>query len=286
MRDIHELLATSRGVLVRKDHRTIAAQLDYAIRTGRLESILPGIYTAPKPTWQARIRAADAFRPGCIITGAAAALALWWPEVPISAVSVAVTNVIEPQYPGFRWERRTLSPDLVTEVDGLRFVHPAVSVLDLIPLLGGAVIDEALRRRAVSLEALWQAMRAQRGRPGNRQCARLLHDSRNEPWSPAERKAHVLLRAARIHGWRANHCIVVNGVNHWVDIAFPKQQLVVEIDGWTYHGGQVAFVDDRWRYARLGAHGWPVLPFAASALDDDPDEFIRLVRIALANRSL
>lgn len=96
MRDIDELLLSARGVLVRKDHRAIAAQLDYAIRTGRLTTVLPGIYTAPNPTWQARIRAADAFRPGGIITGAAAALALWWQDVPISAVTVAVTCRVEP----------------------------------------------------------------------------------------------------------------------------------------------------------------------------------------------
>lgn len=285
MRDIDELLLSARGVLVRKDHRAIATQLDYAIRTGRLTTVLPGIYTAPNPTWQARIRAADAFRPGGIITGAAAALALWWQDVPISAATMAVTCRVEPHYAGFHWERRMLSPDLVTERDGIRFVHPAVSVLDLIPVLGGAAIDEALRRRVVSLDELWHALRAQPGRPGNLGCARLLHESRAEPWSPPERKAHVLLRAARIHGWRANHRIVIDGVAHWVDIAFPKERLVIEIDGWTYHGSQASFVADRWRYARLAANGWPVLAFAASALDDEPDEFIRMVQVALARRT-
>ena len=95
----------------------------------------------------------------------------------------------------------------------------------------------------------------------------------------------MLLRAARIHGWRANHRIVIDGVAHWVDIAFPKERLVIEIGGWTYHGSQASFVADRWRYARLAANGWPVLAFAASALDDEPDEFIRMVQVALARRT-
>lgn len=57
--------------------------------------------------------------------------------------------------------------------------------------------------------------------------------------------------------------------------------MAVEIDGWEHHGTRSAFVKDRWRYARLAAAHWIVLPFAAQVLTDEPDTFIELVRTAV-----
>lgn len=248
---------------------------------GLLEAPLPGIYTAPDPGWHTRVRAAAAFRPGCVITGAAAAMLLWWPEVPIDAVAVAVAHDVHGTYPRYTWERRRLPLDLVADRDGVRIACPAASILDLVPTLGGNVIDEGLRRRAVTLSELWSAYRAQPYRPHNQLRVEMLNDSRHEPWSEAERKAHRLLRAARLTGWRTNHLIRIDGRNYFADIAFPAVRVIVELDGFSHHGSKKAFVDDRWRYSRFAAHGWRVLPFAASVLDDDPQGFLTLVRRAV-----
>ena len=60
--------------------------------------------------------------------------------------------------------------------------------------------------------------------------------------------------------------------------------MIVEIDGWKYHRGRGSFVQDRWRYSRLAAAGWAVLPLAAEALTTDPEAVVELVRTALADR--
>ena len=60
---INDLLVAGQGVLVRRDHRAIGAQLDYALRRGLLRSTLPGVYTAAPPSLEAHIRAAALFRP-------------------------------------------------------------------------------------------------------------------------------------------------------------------------------------------------------------------------------
>ena len=44
---------------------------------------------------------------------------------------------------------------------------PALTVLDLIPTLGGKPIDEALRRRAATLEQMWRALELTPDRRGN-----------------------------------------------------------------------------------------------------------------------
>lgn len=282
MERILELLRLEGGVLARRDHRSLAAQLDHCLRAGRLCAPLPGVYTAPQPDWQVRVRAVAAFRRDAVITGAAAARLLWWPECPLATVTVAVPDRIERTYPGYRWEQRRIAADLIHDADGLRIAYPALSVLDLMLELGGEVIDEALRRRSVDLALLWDAVRQTPQRPGNAARRALLRDSRDEPWSEAERNVHRLLRAARMAGWVTNHRIVIDGVNHYADIAFPRQRVLVEIDGWEFHRSRESFVGDRWRYARFAAHNWTVLPFAAEAITNDPDEFVRLVRMALS----
>ena len=184
-------------------------------------------------------------------------------------------------YAKYDWQRRRVPADLIDDRHGLRIASPAVSVLDLLPTLGGNVIDEALRRRVVTLGDLWAALRSEPHRSGNRLRGALLSDSRDEPWSEAERVAHRLLRQACITGWRTNQRIVIDGVCYFADIAFAVERVIVEIDGFTHHGTRKAFADDRWRYSRFAAHGWRVLPFAASALDDDPQTFVALVRRAV-----
>lgn len=282
MERIEELLRSENGVLARRDHRTIAHQLDHCLRRGLLHPALPGVYTAPEPTWEARVRAAGVFRPGCVIGGAAAALLLWWPECPITTVNVAVEHQVKRGYPGYTFEERSTPLDLVVDRAGLRIACPALSILDLIPSLGGMAIDEGLRRKAVELSQLWGALRLTPGRVHNRLRRELLHDSRDEPWSEAERAAHRLLRSAGLTGWRTNFPIRVNGVTFVVDIAFPAQRIVVEIDSWKYHGTRAAFSKDRWRYARLAADGWAVLPIPAAAVTGDPEDIVEVVQAALA----
>jgi len=285
MERLLELLRHENGVLVRREHMTVARQIDYGVRTGTLRAVLPGVYTAFEPTWQARIHAAAAFRPGCVFTGACAALMLWWPEVPINAVSAAVRHDVSGRHGGFCWERRVIPPDLVVDRGGLRMTCPALSILDLIPVLGGTAIDEGLRRGAVSMAELHATLRQLPNRASNGLRRRLLDDSRDEPWSEAERSAHRLLRAAGIAGWRTNFRITIDGVGYWVDIAFPDEGVVVEIDGWSFHNSRRSFEQDRWRYGRLAAAGWRVLPFPASAVDDHPEEFVELIRVAIGRRS-
>lgn len=284
MKVISELLQAEGGVLVRNAHRSIQTHLDYCLRKGRLCTLLPGIYAAPDPSWETRVLAASEFRPTCIITGAAAARLLWWPECPITVVTAALRHGVKAPTAGYVWERRVIPDELVIDRARLRIASPAVSILDLIPTLGGAVIDEGLRRKAVDLATLRRALRVMPHRPHNRLRWQLLEDSRDEPWSDAERRAHRLLRDAGITGWYANHRIGAGEFSYTVDMVFLEQRLVIEIDGWKYHRSRHAFTSDRWRYARLAAAGWTVLPFAATAIEDDPEAFVALVAEALRGR--
>ena len=55
-----------------------------------------------------------------------------------------------------------------------------------------------------------------------------------------------------------------NGVE--VDFRWPRERLIVEVDGWAYHRGRAAFVADRARDRRAVAAGWRVAALAAARL--------------------
>lgn len=162
---------------------------------------------------------------------------------------------------------------------GVFVTSPALSVLDVIPELGGRVIDEALRRRVVSLADLHEALADTPGRRGNTLRARLLHDSRDEPWSEAERGLHRVLRTLRLpERFESNYLVVGRGQRHYLDAALPVLRLAFEVDGFEFHGDRVAFERDRRRDVALARLGWRVVRFSAAHVLNEPAE----VRTAIA----
>lgn len=284
MKAISELLEAGGGILLRRSNRSIVHQIDYCLRTGSLRAVLPGIYAAAEPSWEVRVLAAEKFRPGCVITGAAAARMLWWPKCPMTVVSAAVKHTVAVPHGGFHWEKRVIPDELTIYRGDLRIASPAMSILDLLPTLGGQAIDEGLRRRAIDLPTLRRALELTPNRQDNGLRRTLIADSRDQPWSEAEREAHRLLRAAGIAGWCTNQSINAGEHEYTVDIAFLEQRVVIEIDGWKYHKGRDSFTNDRWRYSRMAAAGWTVLPLSATAIEDDPQAFIDVVAAALHGR--
>jgi very-short-patch-repair endonuclease len=124
---------------------------------------------------------------------------------------------------------------------------------------------------------MWVAYAALANRPGNGLRRALLHDSRDLPWSEAERACHRLLRSAGITGWKTNERVA----GYWVDVLFPRHRLILEIDGWATHGDRAAFEHDRVRRNALVLAGYVVLNFTWRQLEDDPAWVVASVQRAL-----
>jgi very-short-patch-repair endonuclease len=146
--------------------------------------------------------------------------------------------------------------------------------------LGGDVIDRVLRLRTATLEQMWSAWRAHPHRAGNAARVQLLNDSRDLPWSKAERLQHRLLRAAHIIGWKANQWVSCGTVGYWVDVLFRRHRLILEIDGWETHGTRLAFEEDRRRRNYLVLAGYAVLNFTYRQLVEEPQWVIDCIRHA------
>ena len=220
------------GLIRRRDHSELSGQLDRLLRDGKVRSVLPGIYAAVDlaDLPETRMRAVALRHPDAVLTGAAAARATYWPDVPVKLVEASIPGGARPQS-GFRFSRRRVPPELIVERHGLRLTVPAMTALDLASSSCADGIDIALRTRAATLSGMHDALRQTSYRDGNSQRAGLLLDSRDEPWSAAERRAHRYLRAARITGWKANLPVLLAEQQYYIDIAFKAARLAVEIDG-------------------------------------------------------
>jgi len=281
-RDIQHLL-TTQGLIVRRQHPDLDAGVAYLARKGELKRLLPGIYVAETSasTPRTRMQALMAYDPNAVLTEAAAASVSFWPSIAVDTVTCAVAHHRSEQR-GYQFSRRAIPAELVVERGGLRYTAPALTALDLCASLGGDGIDQALRSRHTTLRHLHRAMELTAARVGNRTRRELLLDSRDEPWSAAERRLHRLLREAGITGWKANQPVTIEGSTYYIDVLFRGIRLVIEIDGREHHIGKEVFETDRWRQNLLVLDGWFVLRFTWAMIMERPDEVLAMIRSALA----
>ena len=248
-------LRAGGGVLARREHRELAGPLDRLLRTGTLVALLPGVYCPPELAADLRVQALGALLwagADAVLTGLTAAGLTYWPSAPAAPVTLALPTTTRRSRVPVRVERRTIPPELVLRRPGLVVTCPSATAVDLAATdHGGAAIDEALRTRAATLDQLWTAFAAQPDRPGNLARRALLQDSRDEPWSEAERECHRLLRQAGITGWgptnpwrdTASTCCSAGSGWSWRSTAgrstatgCPSSPTVVDATRWSWRG--------------------------------------------------
>ncbi len=274
--DLNATLAVA-GVLSNRKFPHFTNMIGHALRAGALVPLLPGTYAA-ESSFTTRVLSVRDWDPDAVFVGETAARLDWWPELKIETVRAATRRQAKRQVPGIALSRLSLPPELITQRRGLRLQPPAASCLELARTIGPSAIDEALRRRAVSLRQLHWALDLSPHRSGNNQLRQWLADSRDEPWSPLERQAHVALRAAGITGWKANLPIQLAGRLVYLDIGFRDERLGLEFDGYSYHNTLQSFDADRSRDVELQLHGWQILRFTAATLDTMPKAVMNMLR--------
>ena len=279
-------LVEGRGLLVRRNLPGLDRSLDRALSAGELQRVLPGIYAPPGDLdLVARARAVTALDPNAIVVGRAAAALTWWPELETATLEAACRGRRDPGN-GIRWHQREVPPEHVRVSNGVRFATPTFTILDLLPSMGGRPIDEALRRGVVTLAALEQAFEGLPHRPGNRLRRALIEDSRDEPWSEAERRLHRTYRGLALpYAYRTNAPVVLrDGARRLIDLALPDLLLGFGDDGYEPHGPRQAFIRDRASDAELATLGWQRVRFDAPSVFDDEARVERVIREVVAAR--
>lgn len=280
---LHRFLESSESV-IRRSSLTDADQrsLQSALAAGLVVRLLPGVYAPAEFADRLEVRAyaVKQWHADAVITGRAAARLTFWPTLPVTLIDVA-RRAHPPRSTAYRFHQRAIASAFIVDTKAFCVTAPALTAIDLVDELEGDAIDTCLRSRAARLEDLGAAFAAHPSRPGNSDRRRMLLDSRDQPWSAAERLAHRLLHAAHITGWISNFRVVVRGAGYFIDIAFPAMRLAVEIDGRLHEDDLSVFENDRYRQNRLVAEGWTVLRFTWAMLVTQPDYVIGMIRSEL-----
>lgn len=266
-------------VLSLRESPELRAQLQWAVHSGQLVALLPGVFVTPDAIKDPRVAIAGllARHRDAVITGTTAGHLYGWPNCDPFPIRAALPQRARSSEPYLLTERR-INPDWVGSVGGVRITTPALTALDVLPDLGGDLIDTLLRTRQLQLRDLQSALAAHPHRRGNAERLWLLEDSKDQPWSAAERLAHRHLRSAGITGWVTNHRVTARGNTYFLDIAFPELGLALEVDGWEFHRFQ--FEADHRRQTNLLTIGWRTMPITWLMLQEEP-QFIDCVRAAL-----
>ena len=284
--EVDLLVRRGGGLISRRDHPALANTVAWLVRQGKLVPVLPGIYAPPELARNVEVlmRAVSLRHTDAVVLGAAAARASFWPDAPLRTIDVAASTRLARRQ-GYTFSRRHIPAELVVERAGLRYTAPALTAIDLATFECADAIDIALRTRAATLGGMYEALRLTPNRAGNMQRLELLIDSRNEPWSAAERVAHRILRAAGLTGWKTNFPVFLEGRLYYIDIAFPHLKLAIEIDGRLHEEDEDLFESDRWRQNALVADGWRVLRFTWQMLQEHPEVVVAAILQALLSKS-
>jgi very-short-patch-repair endonuclease len=263
-RAIAELAARQRGVVT-------TAQLDAAgigrrgvahrVAHGRLTRVLRGVYrVGPVEAPFAREMAA-VLATGGVLSHHSAAMV--WGLRPLHDGPVHVTvRTGTRNRAGVRTHR---SPSLNAAVhQGLPLTTAARTLNDLAPALRPAELDRAVEE--AQIRGLVTA-RELRGRAAAASAEPQL--TRSE----AERRLLKLIERARLPRPATN----VRVAGWEVDALWPPERLIVEVDGYAYHGNRAAFERDRRKDAALVAAGYTVIRVTWRQLEDEPLAVVALL---------
>ena len=265
-----------------------ASAIGRRVDAGRLHRVHVGVYSVGHPVLTVRGRwmaAVLACGPGAALSDVAAA-ELW--DIRRSAaalIDITVPGTGGRRRPGVRIHGRLLHRGEVIEHDGIRVTTPARTLLDLAATLRERelhrAVDQAEIRELTDDPALAAMARAHPGHPGSGKLARALKQHYAGTTLTRSELEELFLALCREHGLPRPAVNAHVGTLE-VDFLFPRERLVVETDGWRFHGHRAAFERDRRRDAQLTRAGYRTLRFTHRQIATEPQAVAATVAAALA----
>jgi very-short-patch-repair endonuclease len=178
----------------------------------------------------------------------------------------------------------TISFDGIPVTTVQRTLLDLACLLDRLPAVWA--IDEALRQRRCTREAIGQALAMWRGGTGSRSARIRLAESDGLSESILETAARLTLADARLPPPVAQFEVHApdGRLIARLDHAYPFQRVALEYDGRSVHEAPTALYRDRDRQNVLVALGWTVLRFTWWDVVEDPARFAQAVAGVLTER--
>lgn len=290
---LSELLRFQDG-LIRRDQAFVAAlarsAVDGHLRRARWQRVLPTVYLTEAPASDRGsglgvrqfIRAVWMWAGDAVITGSAAAA--WAGHLDELTLPIRVTIPASRRLcrqPGVLVVRGTLDRRDISTLHGILITKAIRTATDLAAEGCNDLLHRMAQRNRLSSDELQSVLDRGAHRRGWATARAAVRECATNPHSEAERVTHRMLAVAGIWGWRANAELVIEGRTFRPDLTFDEVMLIVEIDGFTYHGDRDAFERDRDRQNRLTAAGWTVLRFTWRQIHDHPEAVIARIEETL-----
>jgi very-short-patch-repair endonuclease len=287
MRDIYLL---QRGCVSRRqlyDAGLTSGVIERRVQRGWLTPVHPGVFNA-FPDAKIPLAAETAALLACgdrAVLSHDSAAALWELCLPSGAIHVTVAGQPSVRPHGVHTHRsRTLLTRDVAIRKELPVTSPARALLDIAgrrtPRQLELALDEGMRNGIVSRADIRDVLNRNPNRRGQATLRRLLDLNRRETVtrSKAEERFLALVREATLPA---------PDVNVWlegfmVDFLWRRERIVVEVDGYTYHGSRLRFEEDRSKGAVLSAAGFQVIRVTWRQMEDEPYAVIARLAQALA----
>jgi very-short-patch-repair endonuclease len=176
----------------------------------------------------------------------------------------------------------SLDPRDLRRLHGLPLTAPARTLFDLAatryPNLERAFGD-AHAQRLVTPREIEELLERIGPRKGSRALTALLADNASGfTRSEAERLLRALIRAANLPMPRFNARLA----GYEVDAVWPEQRLIIEVDGYAYHGHRAQFERDRRKDLALTAAGYRVIRVSWRQLTQEPLALVAVISAALS----
>lgn len=258
-----------------------AHAIEYRLGKGRLRALHRGVYrTGPiAAPFSREVAAVLACGDRAVLSHCSASALL---EIgPAQNGSVDVTGPRSLRGPrGVRLHRTDhLEPDEVRWKLGIPVTSPARTLLDLTSIGCRSVegiVAQAERQGLVTRGDIEAILDRYPRRRGSRRLRALLAEPPALTRSEAEKRFLELAKKGGLPSPAAN--AMVQGLE--VDFVWEERRLIVEIDGFAFHGSRVAFEQDRDRDSRLAAAGYRVIRFTWRQLTGQPE--VVLIRLGQA----
>lgn len=252
--------------------------IKHRVREGRLHRLHRSVYAVGHTALPPLARETAALLtagPGDALSRATA-LTLWRLPAPPDERTVHVTTTGQRRSrDGITFHRTADLPRQdIRRVQGLAVTSPARTILDTAPQLDPdtleAVIAAAVRRHLTT--------RAELDRRATGRVAQALHGGPRFTRSQAEILLLQLVRAARLPLPDTN--VKVGDIEP--DAVWHEQRVVVEVDGYEFHGDRRSFEEDRARGVKLAAAGYTVVRITWRQLTREPHTVTAALAVALA----
>ncbi|MSS44595.1 DUF559 domain-containing protein [Cutibacterium sp. WCA-380-WT-3A] len=284
--ELVDILEANGGVAKISSVGRVARQARRAAREGHVIRPLPRIVmsTAAARHPEAWIRAVKLWRPTAVFTGRAALYLAGMRDLKITEIDVIVPHSM-PWRSRRRWLRfhRAASEPVVEDRYGVRTTR-AYTCFWLALRGDWEAATQCLREGYVTSDELREVRRRVARKAPHSVVRRVLRQLLDRPWSVAEREIHALFRRHRISGWKANERLWIGGDAVVPDLWFKKENAVVEVDSYAFHGGAADYEATARRHALMVGAGFRVIRITPNMIRDNPELVLDTVRSALWSR--